>query len=255
MKIFPVLLFCLCFLSSVAQFRELDNKAFAPGEKLKYRVHYGIIDAGVAEIEIEHEEKKIGSRTVYHAVGKGYTNKTFDFFFKVRDRYETYIDKSAVVPILFVRRVDEGGFKINQNQFFNHHENTVKSDGKTHNVPAHVQDMLSSFYFARTIDYSKADEGQVFTIPTFVDNEMFPLKMRYVGKEVIDADLGRIRCLKFRPIIQKGRVFKNEEDLAVYVSDDANHIPIRAEARILVGSVKMDLSSFENLKNPVAFEK
>ncbi len=253
----PMLLW-LCMLPvlhTMAQFREVKHNAFAPGEKLVYRVHYGIIDAGTAEIVLQPEEKKLGSRTVYHAIGKGTTNRAFDLFFKVRDRYETYIDKTAVVPILFIRDVDEGGYKINQNQYYNHHENTVNSNGKILSVPPHVQDMLSSFYFARTIDYSKAELGQIFSIPTFVDGELFPMKIRYVGTENIRCDIGKVRCLKFRPIIQKGRVFKSEEDLAVYVTDDANHIPVRAEAKILVGSVKMDLTSFENLKNPVAFVK
>jgi hypothetical protein len=128
----------------------------------------------------------------------------------------------------------------------------VSSEGKIFSVPNQVQDMLSAFYFARNIDYSEAQKGQVFEIPTFVDNEIFPMKMRYVGKETIKTTFGKIRCLKFRPLIQKGRVFKHEEDLAVYVTDDLNHIPIRAEAKILVGSIKMDLESYKNLKNPLS---
>jgi hypothetical protein len=112
--------------------------------------------------------------------------------------------------------------------------------------------MLSAFYYARNIDYSNAAVGQVFTITTFVDNEIFPLKIRFVGKEVIDSDIGEIRCLKFHPVIQKGRVFKNEDDLNMYISDDANRIPIRVEAKLLVGSVRMDLKRFENVRNPLS---
>lgn len=242
-----------CIISIKLNAQELiKNTAFTEGEKLVYRVHYGFIDAGFAEIEIQDENKKIGNKEVYHAVGKGYSNSTFDMFFKVRDRYETYIDKTNHAPLLFIRRVDEGGYKISQNQIYNHNQKTVSSDGKTFAIPEKIQDMLSAFYYARTLDYSKAAKGDVFEIPTFVDNEIFPMKMRYVGKEVIKTDFGKVKCLKFRPLIQKGRVFKHEEDLAVYVTDDLNHIPIRAEAKILVGSIKMDLDSYKNLKNPLS---
>ncbi|MFZ4613739.1 MAG: DUF3108 domain-containing protein [Bacteroidia bacterium] len=252
MKKILAFVFCANFATSLFAQNEFKNVAFIEGEKLVYRVHYGFIDAGYAEIEIQNEDKKIGNKDVYHAVGKGYSNSTFDMFFKVRDRYETYIDKTNHSPLLFIRRVDEGGYKISQNHYFNHTQNTVSSEGKIFSVPNQVQDMLSAFYFARNIDYSAAQKGQVFEIPTFVDNEIFPMKMRYVGEETIKTTFGKIRCLKFRPLIQKGRVFKHEEDLAVYVTDDLNHIPIRAEAKILVGSIKMDLESYKNLKNPLS---
>ena len=115
--------------------------------------------------------------------------------------------------------------------------------------------MLSAFYYARCIDYSIAKEGDVFTINGFVDKEVFPIKIRYVGKETIDSDIGKVRCLKFRPILQKGRIFKREEDLNVWITDDKNHIPVRAQAKILVGSIKMDLESYAGLANPLALDK
>jgi hypothetical protein len=228
------------------------NTAFQDGEKLTSRVHYGFVDAGTAELELKQDNKMLGNIAVYHAVGIGHTNRTFDWFFKVRDRYETYIDRTTLNPVLFIRKVDEGGYKINQNQIYQQKQNNVISDGKNMKVPDNIQDMLSAFYYARNIDYSNAAVGQVFTITTFVDNEIFPLKIRFVGKEVIDSDIGEIRCLKFHPVIQKGRVFKNEDDLNMYISDDANRIPIRVEAKLLVGSVRMDLKRFENVRNPLS---
>jgi len=239
-----MLLFNVNFATS--QFRKHPNKAFIKGEQLIYRIHYGIIDAGIAEIEVREEDKTFANRNVYHCVGKGYSKGAFDWFFKVRDRYETYIDCDGIVPIFFVRRVDEGGYKINQNYTYNHYQNTVNADGKLFPVTAHMQDMLSAFYYARTIDYSQARVNDIFTIPAFVDNEIFNLKIKYVGKEIISTAFGKVKCLKFRPILQKGRIFKHEEDLNVWITDDDNHIPIRAQAEILVGAIKMDLQSYKN---------
>lgn len=235
--------------------RTISNSAFKRGETLKYRVHYGWIDAGEAIIQVTEENKLIGGRSTYHVVGTGYSISAFDWFFKVRDRYESFIDEKALAPWIFIRRVNEGGYIINQNYVFNHHKKTVDADGKIFNTPEYVQDMLSSFYYARTIDFSNAKIGDIYSLTSFVDNEIFDLKIKYVGKETINSDIGKIRCIKFRPIVQKGRVFKKEEDLNVWITDDLNRIPVRAEAKILVGSIKMDLMQYSGLANPLALVK
>lgn len=233
----------------------VKNAAFVRGEKLEYRLHYGIINAGTATIEVLDENRQIGNRNTLHVRGIGKSNSTFDLFFRVRDRYESYIDEEAIVPWVFIRRVNEGGYITNQNQVFNHFKNTVDSDGKILNVPDGVQDMMSAFYYARTIDFTNAKEGQVFEFPCFVDDEVWPMQIRYVGKETIKSDIGRIRCIKFRPVVQKGRIFKKEEDLNAWISDDENKIPVRAEASILVGSIKMDLTGYSGLGSPLALVK
>lgn len=234
------------------------NDAFVIGEQLTYRLHYGLIEAGIATLEVMPETKEFGGRQTYHVVGIGKSTGAFDWFFKVRDRYESYIDKEALVPMAFIRRVNEGGYKINQNYVYNHPKKQVISEGKTYDVPKDIndiQDMISAFYFARCIDFSNAKVGNVYTVNSFVDNEVFPLKIKYIGKETISTSIGKVRCIKFRPVIQKGRVFKNEEDLNVWISDDANRIPIRAQANILVGSVKMDLQDYKGLANALALVK
>lgn len=230
-----------------------ENEAFKTGESLSYRLHYGIMDAGVAILEVMPEVKEIGGRKVYHIVGNGYSKGSFDWFFKVKDRYETYLDKDALVPWYFVRRCNEGGYIINQDYLFNHYTKKVDiGEGKTCDVPVGIQDMLSSFYYARNIDFTNAKVGDIFTIPSFVDKEIWTLKIKYVGKEDLKTDLGKFHCIKFRPIIQTGRIFKKEEDLNVWITDDKNHIPLRAQAKIMFGAVKMDLTSYQNLANPVA---
>lgn len=232
--------------------RSLKNTAFKRGEKLRYRFHYGIINAGEAFLQVLDEDKKIGPRNTLHVLGVGYSNSSFDLFFKVRDRYESYIDEKSLAPWLFIRRVNEGGYKLSQNLIFNQYKSTVDSDGKMFDTPEYAQDMISAFYYARTIDFSKAKEGDIFEIPSFVDNEYWPLRIKYVGKEVIKSDVGRIRCLKFRPVVQKGRIFKKEEDMNAWISDDQNKVPIRAEAKILVGSIRMDLTEYSGLMGPLS---
>jgi hypothetical protein len=242
-------------LYSPEVFTPKKNNAFKKGEILSYRLHYGAIDAGIATLEVTEDNREFGGRPTYHVVGIGKSTGAFDWFFKVRDRYESYIDQEALVPMAFIRHVNEGGYKINQNYVYNHYKKQVISEGKTFDVPKDVndiQDMISAFYFARCIDFSQAKTGNIYTVNSFVDHEIFPLKIKYIGKETITTSLGKFKCIKFRPVIQKGRIFKDEEDLNVWISDDNNRIPIRAQANILVGSVKMDLTSYKGLANPIA---
>ncbi|MEO8760390.1 MAG: DUF3108 domain-containing protein [Bacteroidia bacterium] len=240
-------------LIGVPELPAKTNEAFKVGEVLSYRLHYGIIDAGVAVIQVMPQVQDFGGHQVYHIVGDGYSKGTFNWFFKVKDRYETYIDKDALVPWYFMRRCNEGGYIINQDYLFNHYTKKVDIGGnQTFDVPVGIQDMLSSFYYARNIDFTNAKEGTVYEIPSFVDKQTWTLKIKYVGKETINTDVGKFRCIKFRPIIQTGRIFKKEEDLNVWITDDKNHIPIRAQAKIVVGSIKMDLTSYKNLANPTS---
>lgn len=231
----------------------VNNNAFKEGEVLTYRMHYGALNAGIAVLEVKPQVLDISGRKVMHIVANGYTNGAADWFFKVRDRYETYLDKDAMVPWLFVRRVDEGGFKFSQDYTFNHYTKKVDvGNGEKFDFPVGIQDMVSSFYTARSMDLSNAKAGDTFTLNSFVDKEIWPLKIKFIGREEIETDIGRYKCLKFRPVVQKGRVFKHDEDLNVWISDDKNHIPMRVQANIIIGSIKMDITSAKNLANPSA---
>jgi len=240
-------------IESAKNFDQLPSKtnvAFKEGEVLTYRMHYGALNAGVAVLEVKPDLLDVNGRKVYHIVCSGYTRGSADWFFKVRDRYETYMDKDALLPWMFVRSVNEGGYKFNQNYAFNHYTKKVDvGDGEKFDIPLGVQDMVSAFYSARNLDLSNAKEGDLFSLNCFLDKEIWPLKIKFIGKETIETDIGKYRCLKFRPIVQKGRVFKKEEDLNVWITDDKNHTIMRAQANVIIGSIKMDITSVKNLAN------
>lgn len=261
MKLTPFLI--AVFISSIS-LAQVANKPFKRGEKVAYRVHYGFIDAGEATIEID-QEKNFAGKPVYHIIGHGRSLGTFNYFYKVRDRYESYIDERTFLPIYFLRRTDEGGYIINQDYVFNRYNNTVKtkrsgSDKKRNgdsifSVQDNMHDLLSAFFYARTLDNAHFEVGKEVVLNTFFDEEHFPMKFKVIGRETIKTKLGKVKCFKVRPILQKGRVFKSEEDLTLWVSDDKNRIPIRLQAEVLVGSIKMDIKSAENLAHPLALEK
>lgn len=240
-------------LESTVQLPKVNNRAFKKGEYLEYRIHYGLIDAGTASLQVMNENKKISNRDVYHVIGTGKTNRFFDFFFKVRDTYETYIDTEGLFPWLFVRRVNEGGHKINQDYTFQQDRKMVNNGkGENFDVPIGIQDMVSAFYHARSTDCSKLKRGEIISLQTFIDDAIWPAGMKYLGTDTLKVETGTYSCLKFAPVVQKGRIFKNEEDLVVWITNDENKIPVQASAKIMVGAIKMDLVNYSGLANPIA---
>jgi len=240
---------------SAQQLRNINVNAFQPSEVLEYRVHYGFMDAGEAKLEIAPDYKQIAGRKCLHVIGTGRSVGAFDWFFKVRDRYESYIDNEALIPWMFIRKIEEGDYSKKQNVSFNHYKKTASSEKKTISTPSHVQDIISAFYYARTLDFTNASPGDTFTIMTYLDDETFPLTIKYIGKETLKTKAGKFRCIAFHPMLLEGRVFKEQEGMTVWISDDKNKIPVRAEAEILVGSVKMDLKKYSGLANPLAVVK
>jgi hypothetical protein len=149
-----------------------------------------------------------------------------------------------------VRRVDEGGYKINQDYAFKHHVGKVDNGaGKTFKIPIAVQDMISSFYYARTLNFKNIKKGQTFEFPCFMDDELYNLKVKYVSEEFINIRKGKFKCMKFVPVVQTGRYFKSEEDVNFWVTSDANRIPVLVKAKIPVGVVKMHLVEWSGLRN------
>lgn len=242
-------------LTSMKQSEEISyptvvNTAFQEGEKLRYRITYGFMDAGEAVLEVKTTTKKGNNRELQHVVGTGKTLGGFNAFFKVNDVYESYLDKKGVFPWFFVRRVDEGGYKINQDYTFRHDKLKVNNgEGKEYKIPMGIQDMISSFYYARTMNYKDMKKGKIFEFKCFMDDEIYNLKIKYVGDEAITIRKGKFNCHKFVPVVQTGRYFKSEEDVNFWVTNDANKIPVLVKAKIPVGIVKLHLVEWSGLKN------
>lgn len=238
--------------------RSLNHDAFKVGEFLQYRIHYGIINAGIAELKIQGTTTRRG-REVYHMVGTGRSTGMAEWFFKTRDRYETYMDTRAMVPWEFIRDVNEGGFIIKRHIIFDHYTNKAVDleldKKKSFDIGKNAQDMFSTFYYARCIDTDTLRVGESVPINMFLDHEMYPFQFKYLGEEVLDTKFGKIKCRKFRPLVQSGRVFKEKEGMLLWVSADKNKIPIRLESELAVGSIDVDLMDYRNTRHPLKFVK
>lgn len=251
-----VVLFCTTS-SNVIILPTVNNNSFEAGEKLRYRITYGFVDAGEAVLEVKSTSKKGGNnRDLLHVVGTGRTLGGFKAVFKVHDVYESYLDKKGIFPWQFVRRVDEGGYKIEQDYSFKQDKQKVNNgDGKEFAIPVGIQDMISSFYYSRTLGVKNAKKGDTFEFKCFMDDEIWPLKVKYVGTEVIHIRKGKFSCMKFVPVVQTGRYFKSESDVNFWVTDDENRIPILVKAKIPVGTIKMHLVEWSGLKHDLVKAK
>lgn len=242
--------------STVVVYPTVTNNAFQTGEKLRYRITYGFVDAGEAVLEVKSTTKKgAGTREMLHVVGTGRTLGGFNAVYKVNDTYESYIDKKGIFPWQFVRRVDEGGYKISQDYAFKQDKLKVHNGTKEFAIPVGIQDMISSFYYARTLNFKNAKKGDVFEFKCFMDDKIWPLKVKYVGDEVISIRKGKFKCKKFVPVVQTGRYFKSENDVNFWVTDDENRIPILIKAKIPVGTVKLHLVEWSGLKHDLVKAK
>ena len=231
------------------------ESAFKPGEWLKFRIHYGFLNASYATLQVNSEV--LNGTPVYHVVGNGKTTGFASIFFKVDDTYESYFDKRNGRPYKFIRKIDEGGYTKDIEVNFDYEKDIAvlhdkKKDKKFNfTIQEDVQDLVSAFYFLRN-NYNVDDlvVGKTIDLDVLYDDDgVFRFKLKYMGTEVLKTKYGRVECLKFRPYVQSGRVFKEQESLSLWVSKDDNRIPIRIQADLRVGSIKADLDGYNGLKH------
>ena len=251
MKKFLTLIFALSLFGLTAQKRP----AFKAGEWLKFRIHYGFLNASYATLHLKSE--RLDSMPVYHVVGRGKTTGFASIFFKVDDTYESYFDIKDGKPYKFIRKIDEGGYtKDIEIQFDYNEEVALLKDNKNkkeYNIPVNeqIQDLLSASYYLRNeYEVDDFDIGDVVSMDMLFDDDgVYKFKLKYLGTEILRTKFGKVECLKFKPYVLSGRVFKEQESLTLWVSKDHNKIPVRVKADLAVGSIKADLDGYNGLRN------
>ena len=246
------LIICAVFLTFTT-FSQDKKEAFKGGEWLRYKMSYsGFLRAGTAILEVE--ETSLNGKKVFYSKGTGWTSGLIKWFFKVDDVYESYFDKVAVKPYLFKRKIDEGGYKKHRITKFHYTSNKAhvldfKNQKDTSIVFSKVQDMLSSFYYLRNQDAKELKKGDELAIDMFMDSQVYPFKLRFLKREVIKTKFGSVKCLVFIPLVQSGRIFKAQESVMLWITDDANKIPIKMRADLTVGSLRAELEAYKGLAN------
>jgi len=237
-----------------AQTAAIQNFAFQPQEKISYNVYYSVIgiyvNAGTATFTTSSE--RFQNADVFHVVGEGSTNSSYDWIYKVRDRYESYFNSTDLQPLKFIRQINEGKYKKYEEVTFDQQANTATTKKGVYKVPENVQDVISVMYYARNINYGQYKSGDKIPFNLFLSDKVYNMYIHYIGKETVKTRYGTFNAIKLKPLLLKGSIFDGGEKMTIWVTDDANHIPVRVESPIVVGSVKVDLMQYENLRHPIA---
>ncbi|MDB5006318.1 MAG: hypothetical protein JWP45_711 [Mucilaginibacter sp.] len=250
--LFTTFLLAAVFNRSFAQeMTSIEEPVFKVGEQLSYTLKYGFFTAAQADIHVEESEKKFNGHPAFHIIADGKTAGTFDIFYKVRNRYETYVDEKTLLPYFYTENRHESNYKHTDNVTFNHQDDKITAAKGVFPYKGKVFDFLSAYYFSRSIDVSKIHVGEKFELQYFLEDGIHTLGITYAGKERVNCAMGNFNCLKFNPTIIPGRVFRKDSKLYLWITDDKNRIPVKAHVELVVGSVTMDLTVAKNLKYPL----
>jgi len=229
----------------------VNDPVFKVGEQLSYRLKYGFFTAAEAELRVENTDIKYNGHPAYHIVVEGKTAGSFDVFYKVRNRYESYVDQKTLLPYYYAENRHEGSWNHSDKVTFNHETDKITANKGTYPYSGKVFDFVSAYYFARTIDISKMHIGDKFELKYFLDDGINSLGITYVGKEKVTCSMGTFNCLKFNPTILPGRIFKKNSKLYLWITDDKNRIPVKAQVEVILGSITMDLTGAKGLEFPL----
>ena len=236
---------------SHSELRQMTNNAFTVGEKLTFDISFGPITAGQAIMSIP-DYRYVNGRKTFETRVEAASASGFDWFFKVRDRYETYMDVEGIFPWRFEQHVREGTYSRDYNAFFDPETKTAEtSDGQKFDTPQYVHDIVSAFYYVRTLDMTHSRKGDVIRMENFFDGKTHPLDVRVLGHQQVETDAGTFECSVIEPMVVEGGLFKSEGSIKIWLTDDENHLPVKMSSKILIGEIEAKLTKYEGVRGPL----
>ena len=237
-------------------YRIIDQECLIPGERIEYRVHYGFINAGEAILQIDENIHTVNQRPCYKIDVFGRTTGFFDMITTVRDNWGTYLDTSAVVSQMFYQTIKEGKYMKKEVIEFDQIKNLAvvnrlnKEDSSlirkdSIEIPLNIQDIVSGYYYMRTFDYDTMKTNQIFTVTGFFDDTTYHVKVKFLGRDKLQTKLGVFDSFMISPIMPKNTFFRGKNPIKAWVSDDRYRIPLKVKAELLIGSLEIDIRSYQ----------
>ncbi len=231
--------------------RYVPNEAFGYNEKLEYKVGYKFITAGTGFFHIQPNPVYKNGRECYDVRFEVKSLKSLEMLYKVRDRYRTILDVAGIFPWEFEQMIREGSYKRDAKAVFDQINNTATVKGQTYKTPEYVHDIVSAFFYVRTMDLSSMKNGHIFYLQNFFKDTTYTLGVKIHRRETIEVDAGKFKCIVIEPLVSSGGLFKSEGNIYIWVTDDDRKIPVRVATRILIGMVGADLTKYSGTRGPI----
>lgn len=253
--------FAIGFILLVSCYSWSQTVSYKAGEKVIYSIQYGFIPAGLGTLELKSDT--FNGNEVLHSKLSARTTGVAEALFKVLDIYESYMDPVTELPVKSIRNIREGHYKRYNVVLFDHKtraDSSILNSDLTgiHIAPPRIHDILSVFYYFRNhilpVD-SNLKKGEITTIMTWFCDELYPIRLRYIGTDEVKTRAGKIMCYKFNPVTETGRLFKTEEDVSFWFSADKNFLPVKIRFDIFVGAFTCEILSYEGLVYPLGIKQ
>ncbi|WP_426060428.1 DUF3108 domain-containing protein [Hymenobacter sp. B1770] len=239
--------------------RSIPQSSFGRGEVIKYTVHYGLINGGEATVETDNRLERVNDRPCYKATVSGRTTGSFDFFLRIRDQWRAYIDTTSILPIRSQRDIAEKNYRKKETVNFDHVNDVAEVQDHDKEKPKRTTvkignnslELVSGFYYLRTFNFDRMRVGEVIKMPALLDGDNFVLEVVFKGRQIVSTKAGDIRAFKLVPKMPDNKLFRGENAISVYFSDDRNKIPVMFQAEMFVGTVKVDMMKCSGLKWPL----
>lgn len=253
------LVFLALFITSSRPTGKIYNPVYAPGEQIRYRVHYGFITAGDAYMRLTDKYFIVNNRICYRAEIIGNSTGAFDRIVRIRDVWGSYFDTIQYQPQKSFRSIQENKYRRREETYFDYTANVarMKAENDTTEVfpiAANVQDMVSGYYFLRLLNYDNLRKNDTIKLLGAFEDKTYPFKVLYLGKTRIKTKFGKANSFMISPIMPENALFKGKHPIKMWISDDQNRIPLKIEAELLLGSVDLDIQEYANLKYPIRFD-
>jgi len=230
--------------------RKVQNNAFGIGERLVFDVSYGPITAGEAIMAIPRYDT-IAGRVCYRVEFAVNSLKSFDWIYEVRDRYLTFIDVEAIAPLKFEQHIREGTYRRDFVAEFDQVNHIARTTEGNFPIPPYVHDILSAFYYARTLDYSGMKPGDQIQLYNFYKDKSHDLGVKFLGRQELEVEAGTFRTIVVEPLVREGGLFKAEGRIVIWLTDDERKLPVRVNTKVIIGSIDTELREYAGLAGPL----
>jgi hypothetical protein len=233
------------------KFRYVKNESFGFGERLDYKVGYKFITAGTGYLQIAKDPVYRYGRPCYLIQFEVKSLESLDFLYRVRDAYSTVLDVAGIFPWEFTQRIREGNYKRDSKAYFDQFNHKAFVDDKSFDVSEYIHDIVSAFYYVRTMNLSQMKKGNVVYLENFFDNKSYKLGVKIHGKSIAEVDAGKFDCVVVEPLVVEGGLFKSEGSIYIWLTNDERKIPVKVATRIPIGFVEATLTSYKGTRGPI----